>query len=107
MKRKVLILGLIAMTAALPACAELTVEDATSRDYMYNHGYSNAFINATQKTKAQTNGEALAEPVEKESYNRPFTKYVRRFFMYIDPAYDDHSFMNDHQIHTSPSIDDL
>ena len=47
------------------------------------------------------------EPVEKEYYNQPVVKAVRRFFMYLDPSYDDHSFMNGHDIHTAPSYEDL
>lgn len=106
MKKSFLIFSLIGLLT-LPAFAELTVEDAVSREYLKNHGYSSALINATQKSIAQANGEALSEPIEKEYYNRPFIKFVRRFFMYLDPAYDDHSFMNDHDIHTAPSYEDL
>ncbi len=106
MKKRFLILGLMALVV-LPAYAELTVEDAISRDYLKNRGYSTALINTVKKSEAQANGEALTEPVEKEYYNQPFIKGVRRFFMYIDPAYDDHSFVNDHDIHTSPNYEDL
>lgn len=48
----------------------------------------------------------MTEPVEKEYYNQPFVKWFRKFVMYVDPALDDHSFMN-HEIHTAPSYEDL
>ena len=107
MKKSLLILSLTALFTVLPSYAELTTADTVSPDYMKNHGYSSAFIKATQKSIAQSNGEALTEPVEKEYYNQPVVKAVRRFFMYLDPSYDDHSFMNDHDIHTSPNYEDL
>ncbi len=106
MNKNILVLVLMAIVS-LPAFAELTVEDTASPDYLKNHGYSNALINATMKSKAQVNGEPLAEPVEKEYYNKPVVKQVRRFMMYIDPSLDDHTFMNDHSINTTPRYDDL
>lgn len=106
MKKRVLILTLIA-SFALPAFAELTVKDTTSIEFMKNQGYSSALVQTTQKSVARANGEPLTEPVEKEYYNQPVIKAVRRFFMYIDPSYDDHSFVNDHNIKTSPSYEDL
>ena len=106
MKKRFLILSLTALIA-LPSYAELTVKDTVTTNYMRNQGYSTALINATQKSVAQANGEAFTEPVEKEYYNQPVVKAVRRFFMYLDPSYDDHSFMNGHDIHTAPSYEDL
>ena len=102
MKKVLLILSLIGF-AALPACAELTVSDTSADAYLKNHGYSQSTINVINKTKAQVNGEPLTEPVEHEYYNQRFRKFV----MYIDPALDDHSFMNDHEIHSAPSYEDL
>lgn len=106
MKKHLLIIGLTVLFA-LPSFAELTVEEAVSPDFMRNHGYSSALINATQKSIAQSNGEPLTEPIEKEYYNQPFVKFVRRVFMYIDPSLDDHSYMNDHDIRLTPSYEDL
>lgn len=106
MKKRFLITGLLILFA-LPSFAELTVEDTVSQDYMKNNGYSQATINATKKLTAQANGEPLAEAEENKIYRNPAVKFVRRVFMYIDPSLDDHSFMNDHEIHTSPRFDDL
>ena len=106
MKKVLLILSLIGF-AALPACAELTVSDTSADAYLKNHGYSQSTINVINKTKAQVNGEPLTEPVEHEYYNQPLVKWFRKFVMYIDPALDDHSFMNDHEIYSAPSYEDL
>lgn len=106
MERKFLITCLL-MLFALPTFAELTVEDTVSPEYLKNNGYSQATINATQKSIAQSNGEPLAEPIENRAYQNPVIKFVRRVFMYVDPSLDDHSFMNDHEIHTSPNFNDL
>ena len=106
MKKYLLILTLIAIFT-LPACAELTVDDTTNANYLKNHGYSNATVRAVEKSVAQISGEPLPENIEKEYYNQPVVKYVRKFFMYIDPAMDDHSFMNDHNINTTSRYDDL
>ena len=106
MNKYLLILILTALIT-LPACAELTVNDTVDEEYLLNHGYSKATVRAVEKSRAQINGEPLPEKVEKEYYNQPVVKYVRRFLMYIDPALDDHSYMNDHSMNTSPRYDDL
>ncbi len=106
MKKSLFVIGL-ALIFAVPAFAELTNRDAYSRDYLDNHGYSPALVNAVEKSVAQVSGEPLEEPIEREYYNKPFIKFVRRVYMWIDPAVDDHSFMNDHKIRTTPRYDDL
>lgn len=106
MRKNLFIIGLLILIAA-PAFAELTVDDVVSPEYMRNKGYSQATINATQKVIAQSNGEPLAEPLEHKYYGKGFFKAVRRVFTYIDPSLDDHSFMNDHEIRTTPRFDDL
>ncbi len=108
MKKYFLLLGLVALTAAvLPAKAELTNTDAVSGEYLQNHGYSPAFINATHKSISQANGEATPTYYERQIYKKGIVRGVRRFFMYLDPSYDDQSFMNNHKIHTAPNIGDL
>lgn len=97
----------ITLLIALPAFAELTVGDTVSTNYLKNHGYSSSIIKATHKNIAQMNGETLEEPIESEYYSNPVIKCFRRIWMYLDPSLDDHSFVNDHDIKTSPSYKDL
>ena len=105
MKKRYFIFGLAAILA-LPALAELTVDDAVSRDYLKYHGHSTAVINTTQKNIAQIAGEPLEEPLEYEYYGNPVVKFIRRVVMYLDPSVDDHSFY-EHDIKTTPRFDDL
>ena len=95
------------LIATVPAFAELTTSDVVSEDYLKNHGYSPALIQATQRSISQVNGEENLTYYEKDLYKKGFVKGIRRIFMYIDPAYDDQSFMNNHEVHTSPNINDL
>lgn len=107
MKNCFFILGIAALFAALPAYAELTTADTVSEDYLKNHGYSPVFIQATHKSIAEVNGEDMPTYYEHKIYKKGIVRGVRRFFMYMDPAYDDQSFKNNHKIHTSPNIGDL
>ena len=106
MKNFLFIIGLIGIFT-LPAFAELTVDDTINGAYLKNHGHSQSTVNIVNKQVAETNGEDYTKPVEHEFYETPIAKYVRRFFMYIDPALDDGSFKNNHEIHTSPNWRDL
>lgn len=107
MKKYFLFLSLATLLTVTPALAELTTADTVSEDYLKNHGYSPAIIRATQKSIAQANGEETPTYYEHGIYKKGIVRGVRRFFMYMDPAYDDQSFMNDHKIHTTPNIGDL
>ena len=106
MKKYLLLLGLTALIA-LPACAELTVDDTINEEYLINHGYSKETARIVQKNQAQINGEPLTQEIDKEYYNQPVVKYVRRFFMYLDPSLDDYTFLNDHSMNTTSRYDDL
>lgn len=106
MKKNFVILGLVTLFI-LPAHAQLTTKDATTPEYLESHGYSPGMINATQKSISQANGEYTPKDYERPIYKKGIVRGVRRFFMYLDPAYDDKSFMNNHKIHTSPNIGDL
>ena len=86
---------------------EILTADTVSEDYLKNHGYSPVFIQATHKSIAEANGEEMPTYYEHKIYKKGIVRGVRRFFMYMDPAYDDQSFKNNHKIHTSPNIGDL
>ena len=105
MKKSFLIIGLT-LFIAIPAIAELTIDDTVSPGYLKNHGHSDATIWAVQKSIATTNGEELEEPVN-ELYERPVIKQIRKVFMYFDPALDSHTFMNNHNINSTTRYDDL
>ena len=60
MKKNFVILSLIA-TMALPAGAELTVNDTVSTDYLKHHEHSDSTVYAAQKLRAMANGETYKE----------------------------------------------
>lgn len=106
MNKKFLIMAVL-LLVAIPAIAELTVDDTVSPAYLKNSGYSDSSIWTARKTVASINGEELKPPVEKEFYNLPVIKQVRRFFTYIDPALDENTFYNDHNVNFTTRYDDL
>lgn len=107
MKKNFALLLLIGfISTSVPAMAELTNGDVVSPEYLKLHGHSNAMIEATQRTKARSNGEEYTSQKTNPYYEETPIKYIRKFFMYLDPAYDDDSFMN-HDIKTTPSYSDL
>jgi len=105
MKRIFLITFLALLTGSNLVFAELTTDDVASPAYLKNHGHSDAIIWAVEKSIANVSGEPLEEPVN-EKYQQPVIKKIRQFFMYIDPALDDHKFMN-HDINPSTRYSDL
>ena len=106
MKKTYLLICSILLVAT-PAFAELTTSDAVSEEFLKNHGYSPALIQATHSSISRANGEENPTYYEHKIYQKGIVRGVRRFFMYLDPAYDDQSFMNNHKIHTTPNIGDL
>lgn len=106
MNKKFLITGLLLMFA-IPSFAEVTVEDTHNPDFLRNSGYSDPMIKATQKQVAIDNAEGYElEPVEYKKNSCAFVKGLKRFFIYIDPALDDNTFMN-RNITTTPDYHDM
>ncbi|MFI3300998.1 MAG: hypothetical protein R3Y28_06210 [Candidatus Gastranaerophilales bacterium] len=108
MKNRVLILSLIGvMSLQVQAFAsDITTDDIMEHELLHNYGYSEPMIESVGRSRARANYVEY-EDVNEESYeNNEFVRLVRSFFMYMDPAYDDNSFMN-HDIKTTPSANDL
>lgn len=107
MKTKtLLILGIAAMTI-LPACAELTVDDVSSRDYLINHGHSAATIDIIDLQKNAVNGNKIVLPIDNKYENKPLVyKWVDKFFLYLDPALDNGKFLRE-DTKFYPNVDDL
>ncbi len=107
MKNKLLLLvGLLAIVA-LPASAQLSAEDASSREYLINHGHSAATADIVELNKGATTGEKVVLPVDRKYDNKPIVyKWIDKFFIYMDPALDNGKFMREGtKFH--PSIDDI
>ncbi len=109
MKTKLFLTALIVTLIALPSSASkvLTPEHSTSEEYLKNYGHSDAMVEMIHKTKAKANGEAYVTK-QNQQLEEDFclVRWVKKFFMYIDPAMDDNKFMN-HDIKINPGAHDL
>ena len=107
MKTKILLLAGIIAISLLPANAQLTVDDSTSREYLINHGHSNVTADIVELSKGAVSGDKTILPVDRKYENRSVIyKWVDKFFLYIDPAYDKGNFMRE-DIKFNPSVDAL
>jgi hypothetical protein len=108
MKKRILILGLIALLGA-PVLADYTMDEASSQEFLINNGYSQLMSDMIQKDKAQVNGVYYNLYPEKE-YESTFLgqvwKGINCFFNYLDPIAERESFMN-HNITSTPTYNDL
>lgn len=107
MKKKIFLTTLIALFASVPAFASITPSEASSSEYLDGRGHSDSLVELVQINKAQINGETYVTKDEmKHANDSTFVKWVRKFFIYVDPALDDGKFLN-HDTKSSQSYDDL
>lgn len=107
MKANFLLASLVITLTAIPAFAGITPTEATSPEYLYNHGHSSATVEIVQMNKAGANGEKYVSAQKAKEANEPkLVRWVKKVFIYLDPAMDDGSFMQ-HDINPSPSYEDL
>lgn len=107
MKKEIFLTTLIAAFCTLPACAEITPAEATSVEYLKNHGHSQAIVEMVQISKATAHGEEyITEDEAKHANDSTPVRWIRRIFTYFDPALDDGKFLR-HDTKNTPSIDDL
>lgn len=107
MKNKILFLSSLIIFASLPAGAELTVDDVSSREYLMNHGYAEATADIVELSKSAVNGNKADLPIYHKYDNKPLIyKWIDKAFIYLDPALDNGRFMRE-DTKFSPSVDDL
>ena len=70
MKTKILLLAGIIAISLLPANAQLTVDDSTSREYLINHGHSNSTADIVELSKGAVSGDKTILPVDRKYENR-------------------------------------
>ena len=106
MKKILLTLTILSMTALSVNADEFTVEDTHSRKYLENNGYSDSAVEIVERSRARAMGEEYTGYTDRSLFrNRAggFGKFIR----YIDPALDTDTFMN-HDIYYYPkAFDDL
>ncbi len=106
MKKILLTLTFLSLTAVSVNAGEFTVEDTHSRSYLENNGYSDSAIELVERSRARAMGEEYIKPVEHPVYESKGVKWFRKFWMYTDPALDRDTFMN-HSINYTSTPDDL
>lgn len=107
MKFKTLFLFAVLAYAALPACAELTVDDVSSREYLRNHGHSSSTADVVELGKGAVNGDKVVLPIDHKYDNKPLVyKWFDKFFLYLDPAKDKGEFMREDTIF-EPTVNDI
>lgn len=89
---------------AIPARAEITVEQSTDTEYLINSGFSQMFVEDVFMSKSRANGQPI-EPLYEKSQNK-FVKACRAFYAYLDPAIDEPDRLH-HDVKPSPSYSDL
>ncbi len=107
MKLKLILMTIITAFSCIPVSAAITPQEATSADYLESHGHSGALVEMVQQSKAGYNGEVYVTQDElKHANDSAFVKFVRRIFIYLDPALDNEPLLK-HETKMTPSIDDL
>lgn len=106
MKKNLLLIAILSVMA-VPAFAELTVDDVTSRDYLRNYGYSNATIDVLELKKGAVNGEKIVLPGDLYSEEQSgFKRWFHKWASYFDPALDEGKFLREDTVFY-PSTNDL
>lgn len=106
MKKNLLLIAILSVMA-VPAFAELTVDDVTSRDYLRNYGYSNAAIDILELKRGAVNGEKVVLPSDVHSAEQcGFKRWFHKWASYFDPALDDRKFLREDTVFY-PSTNDL
>ena len=107
MKTKFLLTLAILSIMAIPANAELTVDDVTSREYLRNYGYSHSTIDILELKKGSINGEKVYLPRDVAEESKPaLFRWFHKWAAYIDPALDEGKYLREDTVFY-PSTNDL
>ena len=103
MKKTLMILALLILFC-VPVKASVTVEQATSPEYLINSGFSEATAEEVFIEKNRKHGKPV-EPLYTKNYDAVIN-FFRNIYGYIDPSIDTQERYH-HDIHQSPSWKDL
>ena len=105
--RLALFAALIALLIPAQVNAAVTVDQAISKEYIKNNGYSEITSEAVTVAKNRAEGKEYYTPQEQRYNNsNKFCKFFRNFYNYLDPAADDYSYFH-HNIKGAPAYSDL
>lgn len=106
--KKFLLISFILIATNLPSLAFITTDEATSQEYIQNHGYSDEMSRLIDLQNAQINGaKTTYRSNDPEWYTaNKSVNFIRKVFMYFDCGLDDGKFMQNN-INYSSRYDDL
>lgn len=107
MKTKLLLIAILATMVQLQSSASVSVDEATSTNYIRNNGFSAQTADLINVSKARAVGEEYytADEAAYKKQNK-FVRFWRKLYVYADPAAEDYSFYH-HDTDTTPSYTDL
>lgn len=105
MKRN-LLLGIVLLSlSASYAVAEVTVNEMTDPEHLYNAGYSQLMTEDVFMHKNRVAGNPI-EPLYNGKSQNKFVRFCKKVYGYFDPAIDEEDRIH-HNIKPSPSYSDL
>ncbi len=104
MRKKLLLTIALLAIIAIPARAEMTVEESTDAEYLLNQGYSQMTAEDVFMQKNRVTGKSI-EPLYEKSQNK-FVRACKKFYAYLDPSMDEPDRLH-HDVKPSPSVSDL
>lgn len=106
--KRIIFAVLAYVIVTLPSFAILTTDEATSQNYIINHGYSPETARMMDLQHSQITGEKkVFKSSDPDWYTTNKAVYfVRRVFMYFDCGLDNGNFGKE-KINPSPRYDDL
>ncbi len=107
MKTKLLLIALLAITVQMQSQAAISVDQASSPEYLRNKGFSGQTADMITVSKARAIGEEYytKDELAFKKQNK-FVRFWRKLYVYTDPAAEDYSFYH-HETNTVPSYQDL
>lgn len=103
--KKTLAILFVYCALMLPSFATITGDEATSPEYLENHGYSQEMIRLIDLQHAQFDGQKSTYKKREPAYYSYFpVKWIRKAFIYLDCGLDDGKFMQ-HDIKYSQTND--
>ena len=107
MKTKLLLLSGVLAFAVIPANAELSVDDVSSRQYLINHGHSAATADIVELNKSSVNGNKADLPIYHKYDNKPLIyRWFDKAMIYLDPAVESGRFLRE-DTKFDPTFEDL
>lgn len=108
MKVKILLTALMISVLANSAQAVLTTDETSSKEYLYNHGYSTVMVDMVGSSKSKINGtEYITVQKQKDMDSPKYVRFVRRVLSYFDPAIENPDQFMQHDIKYEPTVTDL